>query len=409
MNLKNTFRYVSLASMLTTSATTRTQTLDTRSSAEATGERFNDFLARATDAKDSIGRKAIVDAFVDKVRSYGRAVIEDSTVYFIYNGNAKRVGVPSDLNGWSPAADTMKRLDKTDFFYLSKTLDQAARFEYKLAVDSTWMLDPLNQQQAIGGYGPNSEIWMPRYTPPKDIEYRANIPHGTVDTLSFKSKLLGRSHPVFVYLPTGYKNARKKFPCIYVTDGGEYISLALMLNVLDNLIADKRIEPVVGIFVDPRTDIRDIQTSKRMYDYSMSDTFVNALVHELRPRLLKKYKLTTKPDQTAIMGASLGAVISTYAAYTHPEVFGLCAVQSPSFWWKDEAIIKLIQSGPRKSIKFYIDTGTIRDALPHAFTMKNVLHSKGYQVMYAEYPEGHNWVNWRARLDDILIYFWGTK
>jgi enterochelin esterase-like enzyme len=41
--------------------------------------------------------------------------------------------------------------------------------------------------------------------------------------------------------------------------------------------------------------------------------------------------------------------------------------------------------------------------------MKAVLEQKGYDLTYAEYPESHNWVNWRARLDDILECFWGAK
>ena len=59
--------------------------------------------------------------------------------------------------------------------------------------------------------------------------------------------------------------------------------------------------------------------------------------------------------------------------------------------------------------KFYIDTGTIRDAQEHARKMKKVLEEKCYDFSYGEYPESHNWVNWRSRLDDILVYFWGKK
>ncbi len=395
--------------MLTATAASRAQTLNNRGLTERIGERFNDFLAMVTAEKDSMSRRSLVDALVARVRDSERAVIEDTTVYFMYSGKARSVGVASDLNGWNDSSDVMKRIDGTDFFYLQKSIDEAARFEYKLVVDSTWILDPLNKQQAIGGYGPNSEIWMPHYSPPKEIEYRPDIPHGAVDSLKFKSRLLGRSHPVYIYTPPGYKQSRKKYPSIYVTDGGEYISLALMLNVLDNLLADKRIEPIVGIFVDPRTDGRDARTSTRMFDYSMSDTFVNAVITELRPRLLKRYRIAPTPEQTAIMGASLGGLISTYAAYTHPEIFGLCASQSPAYWWKERGMFKLIEDGPKKQIKFYIDTGTIRDARVEASQMKDLLLAKGYEVKYGEYPEGHNWVNWRARLSNILTYFWGRK
>ena len=409
MNLNSTLRYLGVASMLTASSASRAQALNSPGSTEHIGERFTDLLARLDTEKDSTSKRTIVESYLASVKSYGRPVIEDTTVYFIYGGTARRVGVASDLNGWSDSSDTMKRVDGTNFFYLPKSVNEAARFEYKLMVDSIWILDPMNKQQSFGGYGPNSEIWMPHYRPPKEIEYRPDIPHGTLDSLKFRSKLLGRSHPVYIYTPPRYKQSRKKYPSIYVTDGGEYISLGLMLNVLDNLLADKRIEPVIGIFIDPRTDGREARTSTRMFDYSLSDTFVNAVVTELRPRLLKQYRLATTPEQTGIMGASLGGLISTYAAYTHPEIFGLCGSQSPAYWWKERGIFKLIECGPKKQIKFYIDTGTIRDARVEASQMRELLLAKGYEVKYGEYPEGHNWVNWRARLSDILTYFWGRK
>ena len=180
-----------------------------------------------------------------------------------------------------------------------------------------------------------------------------------------------------------------------------------MLNVLDNLIVAKRIDPIVAVFVDPRTDVRDLNTSKRMFDYMMSDTFVSFMADELRDSLMKKYRLSAKPESTGIMGASLGGLISTYAAFKRPEVFGLCAAQSPSYWWKKDSMITVAQESPKRKIKFYISTGTIRDAQEKASKMRSVLDSKGYEVRYEEYPEGHNWVNWRARLANLLEYFWG--
>jgi enterochelin esterase family protein len=408
MNVKATLKYLSTASLLT-AATVQSQPSQAVSPLRAIGERFSDFLARIQTEADSATRSAQIKAFVERLNQYGKPYIEADTIHFLYQGKGRRIGIPSDLNGWNPTIDTMTRIPGTNLFHLAKVVDEAARFEYKLAVDSTWILDPLNRQQAIGGYGPNSEIWMPTYSPPREIEYRSDISHGTVDTFAMKSKLLKRTHPVFVYTPPGYRNSKQLYPSIYVTDGGEYITLALMLNVLDNLIAERRIRPIIAIFIDPRTDIRDSRTSKRMLDYSMSDTFVNFMITEVRAKMVRQYRLDIDPTRTAIMGASLGGLIATYAAYTRPDVFGLCAAQSPAYQWKNRGMIQMISDGQKKPIKIYLDTGTIRDAQDEARRMKAILEEKDYPLHYAEYPEAHNWVNWRARIDDILTYFWGTQ
>jgi len=41
--------------------------------------------------------------------------------------------------------------------------------------------------------------------------------------------------------------------------------------------------------------------------------------------------------------------------------------------------------------------------------MRDLLRETGNEVRYGEYPEGHNWGNWSARLDDILEFFWGKR
>ena len=41
--------------------------------------------------------------------------------------------------------------------------------------------------------------------------------------------------------------------------------------------------------------------------------------------------------------------------------------------------------------------------------MRDVMREKGYSITYAEFPESHNWLNWRARLSDILRTFWGVR
>jgi len=41
--------------------------------------------------------------------------------------------------------------------------------------------------------------------------------------------------------------------------------------------------------------------------------------------------------------------------------------------------------------------------------MKDVLEMKGYNIMYREFNEGHSWGNWRAHIDDMLVFFWGEE
>ncbi len=360
-------------------------------------------------APSAASKTKAATAFLARVRAYGYALMEDSTLCLVYSGKARRVAVPSDLNGWNPAADSMVRIEGTSLFYRTMSLDPGARFEYKLYVDSTWLLDPLNRQVAAGGYGMNSEIWMPRYRPSPDIVERAGIPRGRVDSLLFASAILGRKHPVLVYTPPGFTPGSGPYPTVYVLDGGEYLSLGKMNIVLDNLIAERRIRPVIAVFMDPRTDPADSRTSKRMEDYALSQTFLRCLSDELPGFLRQRYPIASGPGETAILGASLGGLTATYASALRPDVFGLCAAQSPAYQILRDSIFTLIPASPRVRARFYIETGTLSDAREQSLRMAELLTRLGYDVFYQEVPEGHNWVHWRARLADILIRFWSAR
>ena len=407
MNARHMFATLAAIALANAAAAGRFQHRAHDPRADAAGEPFARTLRHLAAVADTAARDSAAREAAGRVRKGGRPVVDDSSVVFLYYGDARRVGVPSDLNGWNAAADTMTRVPGTRLFHLRKRVEREARFEYKLAADSVWMLDPCNARTVMGGYGPNSEIWMPGYAPPREILRDPAVPHGRVDTIRFASALLGRTHPVFVYRPPGYARTRT-YPVVYVTDGGEYITLALMLNVLDNLIAAGRLRPMMAVFVDPRTDPADAATSKRMLDYTMSDSFVRFLADELRPRILRSYRSTHDPAQTGIMGASLGGLIATYAAYRRPDAFGIAAAQSPSFWWNEGRMIGLVRDSLAVPVRFWIDTGTIRDAQEGSRQMRDVMRRRGYDVAYREQPEAHNWANWRARLDDILCHFWGT-
>ncbi|HTY59948.1 MAG TPA: hypothetical protein VMF59_14095, partial [Bacteroidota bacterium] len=188
---------------------------------------FSGFVSRVAAIPDSAGRSRAVDSLVRQVQAEGRVPGDDSTLTIMYRGKARRVFFAGDINDWEPSSEELSRLTGTDLFYRSWRLDPAARVEYKLVVDSVWMTDPLNPHRAPGGFGENSEIRMPRYRAPAEA-VKGDAPEGSFDTLSFARSGTGGRLPVRVYLPAGYISGTARYPVLYVTDGGEYLSLAGM-------------------------------------------------------------------------------------------------------------------------------------------------------------------------------------
>ncbi|HVP57622.1 MAG TPA: alpha/beta hydrolase-fold protein [bacterium] len=380
-------------------------------------------LAEAIDKARPKNRARIISDFLGRNR-YQFPLVEDSLVTFVYCGKVtSKVCVPSDLNRWDTNGDQLAQLDEADFYWRTLALPTDARIDYKFYVDNVWILDPLNPKTVRGGFGDNSSFAMPAYQEPQEIAEVKSIQHGTIVAHQFASKVLGNTRRIQVYLPAGYQpmgvagaesspggpgnqgaNADLGFAgsyrAIFVQDGGEYMTLGSMVNVLDNLIASRAIPPVVGIFIDP---------VDRNSEYRLNPAYESMIMDEVLPFIRGKYDVARDPAKTAIMGASLGGEISAMIALDHPEVFGRCGSQSGVMGLDDAKLINAVRTGPRKAIDFYLDCGRFGDVIDENRQMQDALNARGYLLKYQEFNEGHSWGNWRAHLDDVLIFFWGSN
>jgi len=359
------------------------------------GPQFNAFVERIENAESS-QRSAIVDSFM-QAQSAFPVIEQDTVVYFLYRGSAGSMSVPGDFNGWNSAGNQMILLAGTNLWYNEDVFESDARLDYKFVRNgSSWILDPRNDNTVSGGFGPNSELAMPAYVQPPEIEYYADIPHGSLQSFSFSSSALGNSRTINVYLPPGYSEAvTDTFPVILFHDGGEYLQLADADNTLDYLIARGKIEPVVAVFVPP------VQRNDE-YAGSKVGKFTTFIIDELMPHIEENYRVSLDPSKRAMTGPSYGGRITTTICYAHPEEFGLAAPVSGSIY--ADVDDSPVTTGQKKELRWYLDWGTYEGPQRHRET-RDALIEIGYELEWNEWHEGHSWGSWRAHLDNILEYF----
>ena len=138
---------------------------------------------------------------------------------------------------------------------------------------------------------------------------------------------------VAVYIPPGYiPNAPAPF--IVVQDGQGYISdapvtdRAFMPPMLDNLIQEKRIPPIVAVFVAPGPG------GQRTIEYdTVSDRYTNFIETEVLPRITRDYQVafTTDPEGRATFGVSSGAAAALTMAWLHPNLYHRVVSYSGTF------------------------------------------------------------------------------
>ena len=376
-----------------------------------TFEAFTDSLTVVATISDAAEREAALDALWDDLAAADQVPFRlGDEAAFLWHGAASTVEIAGDHNNWDPHDSALTRLGQSTVWMRTYTFPEAARIDYKFIVDGNWILDPVNPHQQWGGFGPNSELRMPAWVFPEETVRDPEVPVGTLSpNVKLASTNLGYGVSYRVWTPAGYASDNlRDLPVLYAVDGHEYSDdrLGAAQIVLDNLIADGRIEPTIAVFIDLR-----IGGQNRREDlYLQNPDFAAFVADELVPVIDAEYRTQPDRDSRVILGTSFGGVFSAYLGVMHPETFGKLAIQSPAFWasenpgwWDGPSIYEMMADAEESLFEVYMSSGTVEGIVGDARKMRDVLEANNHALTYREVPEGHSWGNWRALIDEALI------
>ncbi len=361
---------------------------------------LNQFLDHISGLPGSAERDAAVDSFWAQLPSVPWTT--GDTAHFLYRGAASSLALAGDFNGWNPSGTPLSQASGTSLWYRSMVFESDARLDYKLVRNgSEWILDPANPATVPGGFGPNSELSMPGYVQPWEIQAIPGVPAGSIGTASLPSTETGRTYSLQIYTPPGYDPERSTgYPVAYFQDGHEYVGLASAGRVLDNLIDSGLIEPLIGVFVRP-TD------RNNEYAGGLRFSYARFFAEELVPWVDAQYNTSANYLHRAVIGPSFGGNISAIITLEHPEVFGLCGLHSGAFWPNSfDTYNRWLASTPDSQLKVAAIWGSYEGSLPanmHQFT--DALEEDNTEHIASERHEGHSWGLWRSTLDEFLIFF----
>ncbi len=366
---------------------------------------FTNELNRVANIADPIQRASEVDSLWQTLLDAGQVpYAQDNKVAFLYRGSGS-VAWPGDANGWSPTASGWQGtpVGQSGIQMLERELAPDARVDYKVFVNGNWQLDPANPLQMWGGFGPNSELRMPAYEYPHETIHRPEVEHGSLSSnIRLSSSNLGYDVNVKVYTPAGYDANSDALPTVYVTDGHEYSAehMGSAVQVMDNLIAEQRLRPMVAVFIDPRDP--DSGVNKRADQYVANRSFARFVADELVEFIDDNYTTSDAAADRTIMGTSLGGLNSAYFGAVENDVFQNLAIQSPAFWVAPQVSSAYENGALADRVKIFMTNGTIRDD-GGGFDFADLLSTGGYDFTFTTANESHSWGNWRAQLDDVLV------
>ena len=247
----------------------------------------------------------------------------------------------------------------------------------------------------------------------------------------FASHILKNRRDILVYLPPGYRrSASRYYPVFYLHDGQNVFDAATAFGGIEwnadetaqELIKRRLVEPLIIVAVGgagedrihectPTNGRLEPKGGSAAKSRGLLRAYGHFLVDELKPFIDQTYRTRPDKDSTGLGGSSLGGLASLILSFWFPSTFTRIAALSPSIWWDDcviHRIVAQINEAPRLS-KIWLDTGTheeswervghLRDQLiERGWRLHNNLHYK--EVQGAEHGE---WA-WSARFEAVLRF-----
>jgi predicted alpha/beta superfamily hydrolase len=241
---------------------------------------------------------------------------------------------------------------------------------------------------------------------------------------NFHSRILGNQRHIMVYVPPNYDEKRNhQYATLYLHDGQNLFDDSTAFagkewqvdEAAQQLIEAGEIEPliIIGIYNNGAERINEYTpTRDPKLGGGKADLYGRMIVEELLPFIAENYRVLTEPEHTGMGGSSLGGLVSLYLGMRYPHIFGKLAVLSPSVWWNQRAILRMISVMTRKPpLKIWLDMGTSEGGMSLEDTelLRDVLEAKGWvegkDLQYSEIEGAvHDESAWAERVRPFLRY-----
>lgn len=182
---------------------------------------------------------------------------------------------------------------------------------------------------------------------------------------------------IIISVPDDYEESDKNYPVLYINDGqNAFVDEEAFGHKswgFEDYVKAHHIDVImVAIYCGQGPFQREDEYGPWLIDEDLSyhetkipgyiiggqgDDYVRWLIEDLKPLIDEFYR--TDPEDTAIVGSSMGGVIAAYASLAYPEVFKKCAALSTAFWFYENEFAELIEMQDLSAIEcFYFDIGS---------------------------------------------------
>ena len=235
-----------------------------------------------------------------------------------------------------------------------------------------------------------------------------------------KGEGLKYDRDVLVWLPPSYeKEPQRRYPVLYMHDGQNVFDPKTSFlgydwradEVADSMIRAGALEEIIIVGIN--------NTPDRIEEYThtpLGRNYAKFVVERVKPMIDSLYRTKSSRDNTAVMGSSLGGIVSLLFVWWYPDVFSMAGCLSTAIGpSRDGSLLQEMREyhGPKKNLRVYLDVGGLESSLIPVFnqfvtTLQDLGYQRGRDLEYF-LDEGaqHNELAWAHRLWRPLKFFFG--
>ncbi len=285
-------------------------------------------------------------------------------------------------------------------------------YTYTLMVDGVRTVDPKNPviKQGIGSL--ENVMIVPGNE--NAFQENAEVPHGELRQVWYKSGTLSMLRRMHIYTPPGYEKSTTKYPVFYLLHGGGdddsgWNSIGRAGFILDNLIAAGKAKPMIMVMPNGSMPASAFPAGTAQNDRmnKMADLFSAELTKEVMPYVEKTYRVLPGRENRAVAGLSMGGLQTLDVALSNPDLFNYVGVWSSGFFGPT---IDAAETKYAKALKdpnfnknkklFLLQIGKDDFLMDASNKTKALLDKNQIRYQYKETEGGHTWINWRQYLNE---------
>jgi enterochelin esterase family protein len=346
---------------------------------------------------------------------------DNSVTFCLMAPNAKEVILQGDwmpANGWIPGSVKMNR-DTIGLWSYTTAVLPSELYGYSFIVDGLKTTDP-NNVYLIRDVSTVVNVFL--IGGGKADNYKVtDVPHGTVARRWYDSPGLSMTRRMTIYTPPGYESGKKSYPVLYLLHGvgGDeeaWIALGRAAQIMDNLIAQGKAEPMIVVMTNGHTSNSAApgESSKGFYKPVMMtpDVFngkMESSFNDVVTFIDNNYRTIKKKSGRAIAGLSMGGFHSLYISVNNPDTFDYIGLFSPAILPPQNSTADVYQNIDNKleTLKtkgcslYWIAIGKTDFLYKNVADYRQRLDKMNFPYVYRESDGGHTWVNWRIYLTEF--------